>query len=233
MKIVKRLFMALLFAGFIVSCQDSKKEEQSETTESSESIEETSTEKPAETTEETTEEKTEAKTEVKTETKEAIGFNYSVNYPKDAELAGEVDATIKSLIVNHPDLESEFEKAYGYAVFPKITKAGLGIGGAGGKGLVLENDKVIGLTKLSQATIGLQAGGQQYSQVMFFEDKAALDKFTNGKFKFSSEASAVALKSGASTDIAYNEGIATVVESEKGAMVEASLGTQKFKFEDM
>lgn len=217
--------MVILVCGFILSCQDSKKEEQSETTESSESVEQTTTEKPAET--------TEAKTEVETKTTEASGFNYSVNYPNDSELAGEVDSTIKNLIANHPGLESDFEKAYGYAVFPKITKAGLGIGGAGGKGLVLENDKVIGLTKLSQATIGLQAGGQQYSQVMFFEDKAALDKFTNGKFKFSSEASAVALKAGASAEIAYNEGIATVIESEKGAMAEASLGTQKFKFEGM
>jgi lipid-binding SYLF domain-containing protein len=229
MKIIKGLFMVILVSGFILSCQDSKKEEQSETTESSEAIEQTTAEK----SEETSEKTSEAETEDKTETTEKVGFNYSVNYPKDTDLAGEVDATIKELIANHPDLESEFEKAYGYAVFPKITKAGLGIGGAGGKGLVLENDQVIGLTKLAQATIGLQAGGQQYSQVMFFENKAALDKFTNGKFKFSSEASAVALKSGASTDIAYNEGIATVIESEKGAMAEASLGTQKFKFEGM
>ena len=75
-----------------------------------------------------------------------------------------------------------------------------GIGGAGGKGLVLENGHVIGLSKLAQATLGFQAGGQQYTQAIFFENKEALDNFTNGKFKFSSEASAVALKSGVSMD---------------------------------
>mgnify|MGYP000011733915 CR=1 FL=1 len=78
---------------------------------------------------------------------EDTGFSYTVNYPKDGELAAEVDATIRKLISDHPSLESEFEKAHGYAVFPQITKAGLGVGGAGGKGLVFENDQVIGGTK--------------------------------------------------------------------------------------
>ncbi len=221
MKIIKGLFTIVLLSVLIVSCKDSKKED-SESMETLEVVEETPQETPEIEVVEVVEEVVE---------EEITGFNYTVIYPKDNELAGEVDATIKSLIAGHPGLESDFEKAYGYAVFPKITKAGLGIGGAGGKGLVLENDQVIGLTKLMQATIGLQAGAQQYAQVMFFENKTALDNFTNGKFKFSSEASAVALKSGASTNIVYNDGIATVVEGEEGAMVEASLGTQKFKFD--
>jgi len=223
MKIIKGLFITIFLCALIVSCKDSKKEEQSETIEA---VELTS-EPVAEPVEETTE----IKSDVDVEIKEETGFSYTVNYPKDTELAAEVDSTIKNLIANHPGMESDFENAYGYAVFPKITKAGLGIGGAGGKGLVLENDQVIGLTKLMQATLGLQAGAQQYSQVMFFENKAALDNFTNGKFKFSSEASAVALKSGASANVVYNEGIATVVGGEEGAMAEASLGTQKFKFD--
>ncbi len=226
MKIIKSLFAIVLVSVLIVSCKDSKKED-SESMESLEVVEETS----EETTEMEAVEEIEEEAEMEVEVEEVAGFNYTVNYPKDTELAGEVDSTIKSLLANHPGLESDFEKAYGYAVFPKITKAGLGIGGAGGKGLVLENDQVIGLTKLMQATLGLQAGAQQYAQVLFFENKTALDNFTNGKFKFSSEASAVALKSGVSTNIVYNDGIATIVEGEEGAMVEASLGTQKFKFD--
>ena len=230
MKIIKGLFTIILLSVLVVSCKDSKKEEQSETIESveltSEPVELTS-----EPVAETVEEVEEIKSDEEVEIVEVTGFTYAVNYPKDTELAAEVDATIKNLIATHPGMESDFENAYGYAVFPKITKAGLGIGGAGGKGLVLENDQVIGLTKLMQATLGLQAGAQQYAQVMFFENKAALDNFTNGKFKFSSEASAVALKSGASANVVYNEGIATVVKGEEGAMAEASLGTQKFKFD--
>ncbi|WP_282123401.1 YSC84-related protein [Algibacter mikhailovii] len=225
MKILKGLFAILLFCALIISCKDSKKEEQSEAV--SESVEEISEVQAEEVVQEEVEEVEVEEVEIVEDT----GFSYTVNYPKDGELAAEVDATIRKLISDHPSLESEFEKAHGYAVFPQITKAGLGVGGAGGKGLVFENDQVIGGTKLMQATLGLQAGAQQYSQVMFFENKAALDNFTNGKFKFSSEASAVALKSGVSANMVYNDGIAAVVESEKGAMAEASLGTQKFKFD--
>ncbi len=220
MKIIKGLFTIILLSVLIISCKETKKEEQSEAMESTESVEETAQEQP------------EMKSEEAAETKEMTGFSYAVNYPKDTELAGEVDSTIKSLLTNHPELEADFANAYGFAVFPKITKAGLGIGGAGGKGLVLENGHVIGLSKLMQATLGFQAGGQQYTQAIFFENKASLDNFTNGKFKFSSEASAVVLTSGVSTNIVYHDGVATIIESEKGAMFEASLGTQKFKYDE-
>ena len=217
MKIIKGIIAILLVSVLIVSCKETKKEEPAEAMEATETVEETS------------QENTEMKSEESTE--EVAGFSYAVNYPKDTELAGATNTTIKDLMANHPGLEADFANAYGIAVFPKITKAGLGIGGAGGKGLVLENGHVVGLTKLMQATLGFQAGGQQYTQVIFFENKAALDNFTNGKFKFSSEASAVALKSGVSTNMVYHEGVATVIESEKGAMFEASLGTQKFKYD--
>lgn len=221
MKIIKGLFAIILLSVLVISCKETKKEELPEATEATEMTEEA----PQKDSEEKSEE-----AEI-TETEEMAGFSYTVNYPKNTELAAEVDSTIKALIESHPELETDFANAYGYAVFPKITKAGLGIGGAGGKGLVLENDHVIGLTKLMQATLGFQAGGQQYTQAILFENKEALDNFTNGKFKFSSEASAVALKSGVSTNIKYYEGVATIIESEKGAMFEASLGTQKFKFD--
>jgi len=224
MKILKGLITIILLGALIVSCKETKKEEQPKTMDSTETA--------GETPQKDAEMKSKEESKEDSETNEVAGFSYAINYPKDMELAGEVDATIKSLLVNHPDLESEFANAYGYAVFPKITKAGLGIGGAGGKGLVVENGNVIGLSKLMQATLGVQAGGQQYTQAIFFENKAALDNFINGKFKFSSEASAVALKAGASTSVVYHEGVATVVESEKGAMFEASLGSQKFKFDD-
>ena len=66
------------------------------------------------------------------------------------------------------------DKAYGYAVYPKITKAGLVIGGAGGEGVVYKGGAVMGSSKLGQGTFGLQAGGQQYSEVIFFETKTPM-----------------------------------------------------------
>lgn len=229
MKILKGLFTIIFLSVLIISCKDSKKEEQSESMDSIETVEGTQQINTEMNSEEDSTKKSENKGAA--ETDENAGFSYTVNYPKDTELAGKVDATIKSLLANHPELESDFDNAYGYAIFPEVTKAGLGVGGAGGKGLVFENSNVIGLTKLIQATLGLQAGGQQYTQAIFFENKEALDNFTNEKFKFSSEASAVALKAGASTNVKYHEGVATVIKSEKGAMFEATLGSQKFKFD--
>ncbi len=155
-----------------------------------------------------------------------------VNYPKDTKLAGEVNDAIKDLVAGNPSLTTNFSKAYGYVIFPQITKAGLGVGGAGGKGLVFQNNRVIGSAKMAQATLGLQAGVQQYAEVIFFENKEALDKFKSGKLKFSGQASAVALQEGASADIAYQEGVAIFTKIKGGVMAEASLGGQKFTYID-
>jgi len=137
---------------------------------------------------------------------------------------------MKQLVDGNPEMDAYFHKAYGFAVFPKITKGGLGIGGAGGKGLVFDNKTVIGESRLAQATFGLQAGGQQYMEVIFFEDQPALDRFIAGKVKFSGQASAVALKDGASADIDYQDGVAIFTKTIGGLMAEASVGGQSFKY---
>jgi lipid-binding SYLF domain-containing protein len=69
-----------------------------------------------------------------------------------------------------PGIESFFESAAGYAVYPGIGKGGFVIGGAYGKGLVIVDEKVDGYTSMSQATIGLQLGGQKYAQIIFFKE---------------------------------------------------------------
>lgn len=154
----------------------------------------------------------------------------TVVYPKDAELANATKAAIKTFVEKNPDLKGHFDNAYAFAVFPKIAKGGLGVGGAGGKGLVFDDKTVIGESKLSQATIGLQAGGQTYMEAIFFQDQAALDRFTKGKMKFSGQVSAVALKDGASADINYQDGVAVFTKAIGGLMAEASVGGQGFKY---
>ena len=91
-----------------------------------------------------------------------------------------------------------FNDAYGYAVFPTIGKGGIGLGGAYGKGRVYEQGVYVGDTKMTQVTIGLQLGGQAYSQIIFFQDKRAFDEFTSGNFEFGAQATAVAITAGAS-----------------------------------
>ena len=129
------------------------------------------------------------------------------------------------------ELKSYFKKAKGYAVFPSIRKAGIGIGGARGKGEVFEKDEVIGSTSVNQLSIGLQLGGQAFSQIIFFKDKKDLERFTQGNFEFGASASAALITKGANASADYSDGVAVLTYSKGGLMYEASIGGQKFSFQ--
>lgn len=130
-----------------------------------------------------------------------------------------------------PSMAEWFESAYAYAVFPKVGKGGIGIGGAYGKGIVIYKDRTVGYASLSQVSIGLQLGGQVYSEFIMFRDKTAFDHFTRGNFEMGAQASAVAINAGASADANYDGGVAIFTIAEGGLMFEASVGGQKFKYE--
>jgi lipid-binding SYLF domain-containing protein len=132
-----------------------------------------------------------------------------------------------------PGIAQFFENSAGYAVFPNVGKGGIGVGGAHGKGLVIQNDQVIGKTSLSQLTVGLQLGGQVYSQFIFFRDQTALDSFRRGNFEFGAQASAVAVTLGASADANYDKGVAVFTHVGGGLMYEATIGGQKFNYKDI
>ncbi len=129
-----------------------------------------------------------------------------------------------------PALKKWFDTAYGYAVFPKVGKGGIGIGGAHGKGIVIRGDSTVASTTLSQLTIGFQLGGQVYSEFIFFKDKTAFDNFARGNFEMGAQVSAVALTVGASADANYDGGVAVFTIAEGGLMYEATIGGQKFKY---
>ncbi len=124
-----------------------------------------------------------------------------------------------------------FDNSAGYAVFPSVGKGGIVVGGAYGRGLVIVNEQVDGYTALSQATIGLQLGGQKYSQFIFFKDETALDHFKRGNFEFGAQASAVAITAGASADANYDSGVAIFTVAGGGLMFEGSVGGQRFSYE--
>ena len=128
-------------------------------------------------------------------------------------------------------LKPYFKKAKGYAVFPNIGKAGIGIGGARGKGEVFEKDEVIGSTSITQLSIGLQLGGQAFSQIIFFKNKKDLERFTQGNFEFGASASAALITEGANASADYSDGVAVLTFSKGGLMYEASIGGQKFTFQ--
>jgi lipid-binding SYLF domain-containing protein len=148
---------------------------------------------------------------------------------------------------------SFFGRSYGYAVFPTIGKAGLGVGGAHGKGRVYVGGRHVGDTRVTQLSIGLQAGAQAYSQIIFFEDQRAFEEFSSGNFEFGANASAVArtaaVSAGAGTTGAgagasggkhdattasiggFHKGMAVFTVAKGGLMYEAAIGGQKFSYE--
>ena len=123
-----------------------------------------------------------------------------------------------------------FMNAYGYAIFPDVGKGGAIVGVAGGGGALYEKGKAIGTAKMVQVDVGAQVGGQTYREVIFFEDKDAFNRFKENKIEFSGQASAVAVKSGASANVKYREGVAVYTQEISGLMLEASIGGQKFTY---
>jgi lipid-binding SYLF domain-containing protein len=141
------------------------------------------------------------------------------------------EETIKSFKAADPGLDVYFKEAYAYAVFPTIGKGGLILGGSYGTGMVFKGDKVVGNAKVTQASFGLQAGGESYSELVFFKDKETFQNFEKGNVKFSAQVHAVAAKQGAAASSSYNEGVAVFVQTKGGLMADASIGGQKFSFE--
>src|SRR5512135_172424 len=147
-----------------------------------------------------------------------------------AQLGKDVPQTIAAYKKADAGLDRFFKESAGYVVFPKIGKVGFIIGGGDGVGELLEKGKVVGTATITFGSVGLQAGAQEFSQIVFFKDAAALARFKENKFEFTANASAVIVKAGASAAADYRDGVAVFTHSSGGAMFEAALGTQKFKF---
>jgi lipid-binding SYLF domain-containing protein len=167
--------------------------------------------------------------------------------------ADEYSDTI-SVFKNAGQSATYLNNSYGYAVFPSVGKGGLVVGAAHGNGKVYEQGKYIGDSSLTQVSVGLQAGGEAFRQIIFFETKAALDQFISGNFEFGADVNAVAIKSGASGSVGttgatatassgggkdagsaataakYYKGMAVFTVVKGGAMVQATVGGQKFSY---
>ncbi len=153
--------------------------------------------------------------------------------PDEVEkLTPKVAEAVATMKEKDPGIESFFEKAVGYVVIPTVGKAGFGIGGARGKGLLIVGEETVAVVTLTQVTFGFQAGGQAYSEFIFFEDDLALANFRRGNYELEAQASAVAIKAGASADANFNAGVAIFTQAKGGLMYEASVGGQKFKVEE-
>ena len=172
-----------------------------------------------------------------------IGSAYADNF----------DGTM-DLFESSPVLQPYFDNSFGYAVFPKVGKGGLFFGASHGKGQVYRLGKLVGKVELNEFTVGLQFGGQTFSEIIFFQDERAFDEFARGGFELDASVSAAAVNLGlqaqlgtggtsASTgkgasstkqaDNGYNKGFAIFVHPRGGLMFELSLGGQGFIYEPL
>jgi lipid-binding SYLF domain-containing protein len=148
-----------------------------------------------------------------------------------AKLVQESQETLATFKRTDPGMATFLERAAGYVVFPNVGKGGAGVGGAHGNGVLFDRaGRPLGKASLNQLTVGLQLGGQVYSEVLVFETPKALADFQTGRFELAAQASAVALKSGASANARFQNGVAVFTAAKGGLMYEASVGGQKFSF---
>ena len=147
-------------------------------------------------------------------------------------LKAKVDSAITEFKERDPGIQRFFNESYGYAVYPRVAKGAFWLGGARGKGIVYEQGSLIGYSTLNQATIGFSFGGEFFREIIFFQNKQDLDDFTiaNGEYTFSAQATALALRSGVARKATYQNGMAVFIIAEKGLMVDASVGGQKFTY---
>ena len=146
------------------------------------------------------------------------------------DLQGGAQRAIDRMAAADPDLRGVIDRSHGYAVFPKVGKGGVIVGGAYGRGVVYEQGNMIGYADLTQASVGAQLGGQTYSELIVFQTADALNRFRNNQLEFAATASAVILKQGAAKAAEFKDGVAIFVQPRAGAMAEASVGGQKFTF---
>ena len=145
-----------------------------------------------------------------------------------AELGIESQAALQQLYANVPLAKELGLKAQAILVFPKVTKAGLGVGGQYGEGALLKGGTAIGYYKTTGASFGLQAGGQQYAYAMLFMNAKALEQLDNAKgFEVGVGPSVVLVDEGmakTTTTSTLKDDIYAFVFGQKGLM--AGLGIQ-------
>ncbi|MFD2550531.1 YSC84-related protein [Bizionia sediminis] len=159
-----------------------------------------------------------------------ITLGVTAQNAKDREIMQDANKAKELIVDRDAGFEKLFNTAAGYAIFPNVGKGGLIIGGASGNGVLYENGMPVGMASVTEVSVGLQAGGQAVTEVIFFETEAALATFKQGNFEFAAGLSAVAITEGVSRNANYSDGVLVYTMPKAGLMANVSVGGQKFTY---
>jgi lipid-binding SYLF domain-containing protein len=96
-----------------------------------------------------------------------------------AEINDGVNATLRSFVAQNPSARELGRKAAGVLVFPSVIKAGLGVGGEYGEGVLIVKREPAGYYNIISASFGFQLGIQSRSVIIMFMTERALAGFQN------------------------------------------------------
>jgi lipid-binding SYLF domain-containing protein len=151
---------------------------------------------------------------------------------QEPPLRQRAQAVLSKLEKRDPGLKELLKKAHGYAIFPSVGKAALVVGGSYGRGVVFEKRRMIGYATISQMTIGVQIGGDTFTEILVFHDEKQLERFKKGHMAFAANASAVMVKAAAAGTSDF-KGVTALAYSSGGMLLELALGGQKFTFKPL
>src|SRR5688572_24221219 len=158
---------------------------------------------------------------------------------KAAELSAErqeiitmAQSTMSRLRTEAPESGELIDKAHGYAVF-EVTKGGLVVSGAGGKGVAqLQGGREPVFMRMRSVGVGLTAGGESYKMVVLLEDAATYDKFVKGDWDVGGGAQAAAGRAGAGSATSFENGVALYHLSDAGLIGSIDVSGVKFSRDD-
>lgn len=148
-----------------------------------------------------------------------------------SSLERDANATLASMRARDMGLDSMLNRSAGYAVFPKIGKAGFVAGAAYGRGVLYERGRPIGFVELNQGSFGAQIGAESFSELVVLNTPEAVDRMKTGKFSVGANAQAIVLTTGAAATARFDQGVAVFVVPTGGAMAELSISGQQINYE--
>ncbi len=161
-----------------------------------------------------------------------VSANVFAQNEKDKEVMADAEKA-KMELKEMDGMDRFFDNSMGYVIFPNVGKGGLIVGGASGNGVLYENGMAKGMASLKKVDVGLQAGGQALTEIIFFETEESLKDFKDGNYELSANATAIALDKGIAANANYKDGVAVFTKPKKGLMADLSIGGQKFEYDEM